>query len=72
MNPCGVSRVLIVAVIAGMVASLVSGNDLVGWIAALAVTGAMLGYQRFRGTAAACPIEPARIPARPPTETDAR
>lgn len=63
MNTCGLSRLLLVAFVAGWVASSLTGSELAGWVAVALAVGATLVARRVRGTAPACPVEPAPVRA---------
>jgi hypothetical protein len=61
---CGLTRFLLVGFVLGTVVSSVTGNDVYGWAAALIGVAALAVVQRVRGTAAACAVRPAPVPAR--------
>jgi hypothetical protein len=68
MNTCGLSRLLLVAFVAGWVVSSLTGSELAGWAGVAAAVGAALLARRVRDSAPACPVQPApvRAVARPP------
>ena len=61
---CGLTRFLLVGFVIGTVASSVTGSDGFGWAAALIGVASLAVVQRIRGTAAACAVRPAPVPAR--------
>lgn len=58
MNPCGMTRVLIPAFLAGLVVASFFGNDLAGWIAAGAIVAILAAVQKVRGSRQTCAISP--------------
>ena len=61
MNTCGLSRLLLVAFVAGWVVSSLTGSELAGWVAVAVAVGATLAVQRARGSAPACPVQPVPV-----------
>lgn len=61
---CGLTRFLLLGFALAIVVSSVTGSDVYGWAAALIGVAALAVAQRVRGTAAACAVRPAPVPAR--------
>lgn len=56
MQVCGLSRILLPAMFAGIVVSTFSQSEALGWAAALVVGIAALTHQRFTGRGARCAV----------------
>ena len=61
MNTCGLSRILLVALLVGWVTSSLTGSELAGWVVAGAAVVATYAVQRARGSTPACPVQPVAV-----------
>lgn len=63
MQVCGISRIVIPAMIVGIVVSTFTRSELLGWLGAIVVGVGVIAFQRITGRGATCAVPVPTAPA---------